>query len=165
MGLLVTSVLPCPLVRSCCTRMETFGRTPWEPAYALASFAPKRKLSSLCALVLARLDLHHSRPREDGHCIEISAPREAAWGGLLSTGVLAPSSLRGWGSREGLALTKPRQAVLVVEVGHALGRRQASLGTPVPRTPTVVVGFGRERLGHSVCPCHCIWCIGLSSSR
>ena len=25
------------------------------------------------------------------------------------------------------------------------------------------VGFEREGLGHSVCPCHCIWCIGLSS--
>ena len=28
-----------------------------------------------------------------------------------------------------------------------------------------LVGFGREGLGHSVCPCHCIWCIGLSSPR
>ena len=27
------------------------------------------------------------------------------------------------------------------------------------------VGFEREGLGHSVCPCHCIWCIGLSSPR
>ena len=28
-----------------------------------------------------------------------------------------------------------------------------------------LVGFGREGLGHTVCPCHCIWCIGLSSPR
>ena len=27
------------------------------------------------------------------------------------------------------------------------------------------VGFEREGLGHSVCPCHCIWYIGLSSPR
>ena len=30
---------------------------------------------------------------------------------------------------------------------------------------TASVGFEREGLGHSVCPCHCIWCIGLSSPR
>ena len=28
-----------------------------------------------------------------------------------------------------------------------------------------LVGFGRGGLGHSVCPCHCISCIGLSSPR
>ena len=27
------------------------------------------------------------------------------------------------------------------------------------------MGFEREGLGHSVCPCHCIWCIGLISPR
>ena len=26
-----------------------------------------------------------------------------------------------------------------------------------------LVGFESEGLGHSVCPCHCIWCIDLSS--
>jgi hypothetical protein len=27
-----------------------------------------------------------------------------------------------------------------------------------------LVGFERERFEHFVCSCHCIWCIGLSSS-
>ena len=27
------------------------------------------------------------------------------------------------------------------------------------------VGFEREGLGHSVCPCNCIWCISLSCPR
>ena len=38
---------------------------------------------------------------------------------------------------------------------------------PLIFLPSIVapVGFEREGLGHSVCPCHCIWCIGLSSPR
>ena len=92
--------------------------------------------SAPAAASLARLA--SPQPLEAERCIEISAPREGAWRGLLPLGVLASPPSRGRVSREGLVLERscagPYQAV---EVGHALGHRQASLGTPIPRMPTV----------------------------
>ena len=50
------------------------------------------------------------------------------------------SAPRGLAPREGLERWLMKMGRTRLLVGHALGRRQASLGTPVPRTPTVAPG-------------------------
>ena len=47
------------------------------------------------------------------------------------------SSPRGLAPREGLEPVLMKMGCAGLPLSHALGRRQASLGTPVPRTPTV----------------------------
>jgi hypothetical protein len=54
--------------------------------------------------------------------------------------VLVSSASRGLAPREGLELLMMKLAVPGRRQSHAMGRRQASLGTPVPRTPTVAPG-------------------------
>ena len=71
--------------------------------------------------------------------LDISAPREPAWLGH-SRGGLASSSSRGLDPREGLGCLVDEDGPYGLLLGHAMGRRQASLGTPVPRTPTVAPG-------------------------
>ena len=50
------------------------------------------------------------------------------------------SALRGLAPREGLECLVDEDGPYGLLLSHAMGRRQASLGTPVPRTPTVAPG-------------------------
>ena len=80
--------------------------------------------------------------------LDISTPREPVWLGH-SRGGLASSASRGLDPREGLGCLVDEDGLYGLLLGHAVGRRQASLGTPVPRTPTVAPG-PKVRSGASV---------------
>ena len=47
------------------------------------------------------------------------------------------SASRGLAPREGLELELMKMGRTGCQLSHVMGRRQASLGTPIPRTPTV----------------------------
>ena len=55
------------------------------------------------------------------------------------------SASRGLAPREGLVCLLMKMGRTRPLVDHAVGCRQASLGTPVPRTPTVAPGPRRTR--------------------
>ena len=71
--------------------------------------------------------------------LDISAPREPAWLGH-SRGGLVSSTSRGLDPREGLGCLADEDGPYGLLLSHAVGCRQACLGTPVPRTPTVAPG-------------------------
>ena len=56
------------------------------------------------------------------------------------------SASRGLAPREALECLRVKMGRTGPLADHAVGRRQASLGTPVPRTPTVALG-PKARLG------------------
>ena len=76
--------------------------------------------------------------------LDISAPREPAWLGH-SRGGLASSASRGLDPREGLGCLADEDGPYGLLLSHAVGRRQASLGTPVPKTPTEIMGAKSSR--------------------
>ena len=58
------------------------------------------------------------------------------------------SAPRGLAPREGLELGLMKTGRIGPLLSHVAGRRQASLGTPIPRTPTAVFSLG-EVMDHT----------------
>ena len=71
------------------------------------------------------------------------------------------SALRGLDPREGLELGLMKTGRTGPLVSHAAGRRQASLGTPIPKTSTVAPGpkahsdLALRRSQGASAECHC----------
>ena len=108
--------------------LHRYGNLCLMPRYsvpALAPLAPKGKRGHCACWRLLGAITGTSRGAPG---LDHPAPGEPAWLGRPRGG-LASSASRGLAPREGLEC-------LLVKMGHAVGRRQASLGTPIPRTPT-----------------------------
>ena len=143
MGSTVTSAL---LVLVSLNRYRNLCPMPRNSSPALASLASKRKQGHCArwrppgARLVSIVTAHVTGTSQGLPCLDLSAPREPAWRGR-SRGGLVSSASRGLAPREGLEC-------LLVKMGctgplakpRAVGRRQASLGTPVPRMPTVAPG-------------------------